>query len=171
MHLMTFHHLHSLIPKCNSTELCHTSLSPLVCLAASDLESWDSAVSWIGLFHNDWANKVVIDGGPYPGLQYWFEVAPGWSCLVFNVLSGLVFVAKVLTEAERELVATHQITATHSSSTCSAVQKHYRGPQTHINTPQTLRAALSITTNTAIHCLTAFRLPSLLLSSFLLSLI
>lgn len=27
--------------------------SPLVCLPIGDLQSWDSAVSWIGLFHND----------------------------------------------------------------------------------------------------------------------
>lgn len=46
--------------------------------------------------------------------------------LVFNALSGLVVVAKLLTEAKGAGTATHQTTATHSSSMCRTVQQRYR---------------------------------------------
>ena len=84
--------------KCNSVT---PRRLPALCwfLPAGDLQSWDSAVSWIRLFHYDQANTVVIDGGSYPALQYWFEVAPDgpalsvlWLlCFLLLLLSGLVF--------------------------------------------------------------------------------
>lgn len=89
----------------------------------------------------------------------WPRMALPCQCFVFNVLSGLVVVAKLADRGRKDQVATHRITATRFSSACSTVD---RDTETHKH-----YAELSITTNTAIRCFTATILLSFILFSAL----
>lgn len=64
----------------------------------------------------------------------WPRMALPCQCLVFNALSELVVVAKLLTETE-------QITAT-CCSTCSTVRQHCRGRHEHGRTCMSLMSRL-----------------------------